>query len=77
MGDFNINLIEGNQRILTVVSNYRKIITEPARISSSLIDHVYTLNGFRESVNKTSEIMAVHFIDHEGGRFCICNKRCE
>ena len=75
MGVFNINIIEGNQRTLTVLSNYRKIIREPARISSSLIDHVYTLNGFCESVNETSEIMAVHFSDHEAVRFCISNKR--
>ena len=77
LGDFNINIIEGNQRISTVLSNYTEIGREPTDIFGSLIDHVYIQNGFLESVNATSLIVGVYFSDHDAVRFCISNKLCE
>ena len=51
LGDFNINIIEGNQRMLTVLLNYKQIGREPTHISDSLKDHAYIQNRFLESVN--------------------------
>ena len=77
LGDLNINIIAGNQMISTVLPNYTQIGREPTHISSSLIDHVYIQNGFLESVKATSQIVRVHFSDHDAVRFCISNKLCE
>ena len=77
LGDFNINIIEGNQMISTVLSNYTEIGREPMDIFGSLIDHVYIQNGFLESVNATSLIVGVYFSDHDAERFCISNELCE
>ena len=65
LGDFNINIIEGNQRISTVLSNYTQIGRKPTHISVSSIDHVYIQNGFLESVSATSQVLGVHFSDHD------------
>ena len=77
LGDFNINIIEGNHRISTTRSNYTQIIREPTYISSISINHIYIQNEFLESVNATSQIMGVHFSDHDTVRFSISNKLCE
>ena len=74
LGDFNINIIKGNPRISIVLSNYTQIVREPTHISGSSIDHVYIKNEFLESVNATSQIVGVHFSDHNAARFCISNK---
>ena len=65
LGDFNINIIEGNQRISTVLSNYTQIGRKPTHISVSSIDHVHIQNGFLESVSATSQVLGVHFSDHD------------
>ena len=71
LGDFNINIIEGNQR------NYTQIGNEPTHTSSSLIDHVYIQNSFLEPVNATSQVVVVHFSEYDAVRFCSSNKLCD
>ena len=46
-----------------------QIVRKPNHISGSLIDYIYIQNEFLESVDATSQIVEVHFSDHDAVRF--------
>ena len=64
-GDFNIDALNGSNRISDFLSHYEMVVTEATHISGSLLDHVYVLRSLFEQVHITSIIKSLYFTDHE------------
>ena len=65
LGDFNINALDATSRILQVMSNYVRVVTESTQISGALLDHVFVRKDLFKKTEVRSVNRTLHFSDHD------------
>ena len=65
LGDFNINALDPTSRILQVMSNYVRVVTESTQISGALLDHVFVRKDLFKKTEVRSVNRTLHFSDHD------------
>ena len=60
--------------LLHILSNYVQIVSNSARLSKSLLNHIYILKKFLSETDAVGYIIDVHFNDHDVVK-CIFNGR--
>ena len=63
LGDFNINALDPTSRILQVMSNYVRVVTESTQISGALLDHVFVRKDLFKKTEVRSVNRTLHFSD--------------
>ena len=67
LGDFNINVLHENNRLLHVLSAYKQVVTKSTHISGSLLDHVYVYKEFSRTLSVN--VIDIYFSDHDAVQF--------